>query len=794
MRKFILYTTLIFIHCSLYAQQTIKISGFVQDKTSREVLIGATIVDTIQNKGTVTDNNGYFSIWLTSPAIIKVSYVGYESALISIEENRDTVINIELIPGKKLDEVTIVAQQHANINIASLSTKELSQIPSLGGKPDIGKSLQMLPGISTQNEGSSYLLVRGGDPGQNLYLFDNVPVIHVNHLGGFMSVFNPDIINDINVYKGGFPAKYGGKLSSIVDIIQKEGNSSYTKGSFSIGVTDASFSMEGPVKFMNANYIVAGRKTLIDPLMAITSAALPGNEFVLAYGFHDINGKITWKPNLRNKINLNLYYGDDYINYWADKMDGNHHFANTWGNWLVSGHWKSVLSSRSYLSNSISFTRYRLQDMTKYSIEDRDGSKTISQKNLSSINEFSLRSNVKYQLQKSWTAELGLQSSIIYYLPSYSSNTSPRKKYLNTLENAVFLNNHFSPLNIVHVDAGIRLVQYCFNGYPDFSLEPRFTMNVDITTNHTITFSSMAVNQHSHLLITPGNIASNEVWVPSGKQILPSSSTQYSVGWKGEYKQRKYISEVNAFYKELQNLSTYKEGYTHLYGDNNWKSKIESNGNGIAKGIEFLLKKNTGKLTGFAGYTLSKTTRKYPGINNGNKYLFDFDRLHSFSFASNYHLMDNISFNISWIYQTGLPYTPAIGRQYVPAYENGGLHHYEILFYGESNSKRMKDYHRLDIGVSYIKYTKKRNRKAIWNLSVYNAYNRKNPYYYYYNSNNTSEIYNPRIWDRFETLKLYQISFFPIIPSISYKLYFDSKNDKPKQKNENTFKDWLYFK
>jgi hypothetical protein len=795
MVKFLLLSiAIIFCNFILNAQQVVTISGIVKDKQSKEVLIGATILDTTTYKGTVTDNNGYFHLSLEIPAFLKVSFVGYQSKGLSLNNNIDTLVDIELSPGKQLNEVTIVAQELTNTSITGLTTKEFTEIPTLGGKPDINKSLQMLPGINTPNEGSSYLLIRGGDPGQNLYLFDNVPVIHVNHLGGFMSVFNPDIINNIQVYKGGFPSRYGSKLSSIVDITQKEGNSSHRKGSLGVGITDLSFSVEGPIKSFDSKYIITGRKTLVDPLMAIMTALLPDNEFILAYGFHDINGKITWNPDFKNKVSLNLYYGDDYINYWADNQEGKHHFANTWGNWLIAGHWNSVLSNRSYMSNSLSFTRYRLKDVSKYSLTSEDENESYFQKNLSSIQEVAVRSSVKHQMIKNWKTEVGLQSSLLYFLPAYSTNSTVSNKsrnFIKAFETALYLDNRIN-LDFTTIDAGIRFIHYNSDNYSDFAAEPRLNISINLFKNQSFNLSYMDINQYSHLLITPGNIASNEIWIPSNKKIQPAYSSQYALGWKSNYKQRRYSAELSLFYKDLNKLSTYKEGYTHLYGDMNWQSKIESNGSGTAKGIELLLKKNAGKITGFMSYTLSNATRSYPNINNGNKYTFDFDRSHSFSMTTNYYFTEKISFNISWIYQTGLPYTPAVERQYVPAYSDGELYHYETLIYGERNSQRMRDYHRLDFGLSYTKHTKKRNRKAVWNLSIYNVYNRQNPYYYYYNSNNSGEIYNPRTWDKFQPLSLYQISFFPIIPTISYKLYFDSKNDKPKTRNENSFKKWLY--
>jgi len=273
MRKLIPSLVILFLISTLHlvAQTQVRISGFVKDQLSGERLIGANIIEQGTSNGTMADYNGYFSILIKTSSTLQISFVGYKTQQADYNLKRDTLVNVYLTPGYEIDEVVISRQHTPKFNVATLNFKQMTQIPSLGGKPDVIKSLQLLPGISSQNEGSSLMLVRGGDPGQNLYLFDNVPVIYVNHLGGFMSVFNPDIINNIDVYKGGFPSRYGGKLSSVVDIAQKEGDNSRLKGSLGIGITDASFTIEGPLKIRNTSFIITGRKTLIDPLLALAS-------------------------------------------------------------------------------------------------------------------------------------------------------------------------------------------------------------------------------------------------------------------------------------------------------------------------------------------------------------------------------------------------------------------------------------------------------------------------------------------------------------------------------------------
>lgn len=304
----------------------------------------------------------------------------------------------------------------------------------------------------------------------------------------------------------------------------------------------------------------------------------------------------------------------------------------------------------------------------------------------------------------------------------------------------------------------------------------------------------MDVKQFSHLIFASGNdITKQEVWVPSDKLIQPSGSRQITVGWNGGFYSNMFRAELSLYGTQLSHLVTFKEGYSTFDSQVGWQSVLESGGQGKSIGAELLVRKNRGNLTGFLSYTLSKTMRQYQGINLGKEYLFDYDRTHSFSLSANYNINEHISISASWIYQTGLPYTPAVGLQAVSNSDGDGYH--EELIYGERNSRRMEAYHRLDVGLTYKK-TNWRERQTEWNFSVYNLYNRHNPYYYYYNTNESGEIYNPSWSENMQSLKLYKMSFFPVIPTVSYKIYFN-KSEQRKEKTagrSGTFMDWLKYK
>ncbi|HEX2970647.1 MAG TPA: carboxypeptidase-like regulatory domain-containing protein, partial [Bacteroidales bacterium] len=704
--KIILINTGIFLllSFSVDAQQKINVSGFVKNRDNGERLIGANVSETGTANGTTADYNGYFNLVVKKSTSLKVTYIGFEEQVINLGNSNDTIVEVLMISNfEQLAEVTIKAERNQKSNVSTLDYSQITHIPSLGGKPDVIKALQLLPGISSQKEGSSLMIVRGGDPGQNLYLFDNVPVIYVNHLGGFMSVFNPDMINNIDVYKGGFPSRYGGKLSSVMDITQKEGDYSNYKGSFSAGITDLSFNLEGPTGIKNSSFIVGARKTLFDPLMA-SLQLIQGNDYLVAYGFHDINGKFSWKPGKNNSLSLNFYQGDDYLNYWS-LSKAKYRMGDKWGNWLLSAKYNTILSPRLFSSSSISYTRYRLKEFMRYTLQDQDTSTSYKESYKSSVRDFSFRSGMKYTASERWFAEFGVQGSFLSMNPNeiYVSSRSVQQqaKSVNSIESAIYADNTLR-LNGLSITPGFRIVNHFTHNFSDFSFEPRFNANLQLSKNHSVSLSYMKVSQYSHLVFTRGNIMNNEVWIPAGKEIPPAKSNQVTVGWNGSYMNGAFTSELSFYYKDMYNLSAYKEGYTNMMGDENWITKIETGGKGRSAGFELLLKKNTGNWTGFISYVHSKTTRQFPGINYGREYLFDYNRPDNLSINLNRRIKDNLNLNIVWLYQSGLPYTEAIGRQYIPSVSGDDLYgedfFYEGLIYGERNGARMKDYHRLDIG------------------------------------------------------------------------------------------------
>jgi len=780
--------------CLSLSAATIQLSGFVRDAQTGEVLIGANMWEKSQNTGTSTDNRGYFNLKVTTPCSVTVSFIGYKAQQLQLNNTRDSLISIKLYAENSLAEVTVTATREKTYEVSRLSAKELMQIPAIGGKPDVIKALQLLPGVQTQSEGMSLMMVRGGEPGQNQYLLDNVPLTYVNHLGGLFSVFNPDMINSVDFYKGNFPARQGGKLSSIVDITQREGDVSKHQGSFSLGVTDVAFTFEGPLANKKMSYIVTARKTLIDALIAGVSTAAEENSAIVAYGFHDINAKLTWKPNERDNVAFNLYQGDDYLNYWTKpwKMTNNErsHINQQWGNWLVSGRWNRVFSSKLYAENILSFSRYRNKSGQNYSYKQKEQQKTTETLNRASVNDFSFRSAWKYSLSTNWNMEFGAHAGYLVYEPNYNylstSATPIISDVFNSIESAVYLDNKIKLSPKLLFQPSLRVTNFSNNGENFFELEPRVNLSYHLTDNHSLNLNYMRVSQNSHLVFAQTEILKREVWLPATSSLLPEISNQYSASWNGSFGYGKYSAESNVYYKKMEHLVTLKEGYENMLGITAVENKIETEGVGIAYGAEFMLKKNTGKWTGSLSYGWSYSDRTFTKINDGRAYEFDYNRPHSFTLIVNRKLPKNWDFSAIWLLQSGTPYTPALGKYYTlnPHTGETGIE----MIYGAKNSERMQAYHRLDIGFNHT-ITTKRGNKAVWTYSLYNAYNHINPFSYYFD--NDIDFENPTYYNR--PLKLYKIGLFSIIPSISYKVYFDYSKKPEKAKKEKKKYNWLYY-
>jgi hypothetical protein len=782
--KYIFFIVLTILTKILVSQTTV--SGYVSDFETGERLIGAYIMIGSGTVGTTSDNDGFFSIKIKTPATIAVSYVGYKSKSIELLTSKDTLVSILLESGALLDEVLVVGKKERKVGKITLSAEDMRTVPVLGAKPDVLKILEAKPGIQMQHEGSSLMQVRGGDAGQNLYLFDGVPLIHVHHFGGFLSVFNPDIINGLDLYVGAFPARYGGKLSSILDISQREGDKNKYSGSFSFGVTDASGVIEGPAMFKNSSFIVTARKTFYDALIGTATYFTNIDDYVWAFGFHDINAKLSWRPHTSHSLYFNLYQGDDYLHNWSKKTSYSnvkYHEAQVWGNWLASGRWVYTSPNGLTGTQTLSLTRYRLRYQFDATYNGESEKEHYLNSMKSTVVDYSGKSVWKYRLNNSYDIEFGGNFSFLKNQP---------KRIKATLENSRSAGVSWSQVNSLFIDnnwnigshfwgtAGVRATAYQADDFLYLSAEPRLDVNYSLLENLTLNAGYMHVNQYNHLLMAGNGGLANEIWIAANERVKPASVHLSAVGFSTQFFGGTIEMQTNGYYKKMRNLAMAPIGSAILSGDEHLLDKIITNGRGDAYGIEFSLSKGKGKFKGDLAYTYSRAFRKFEGVNNNDWFVSNYDRPHSINATLRYKLNKRVAFAASWSFSSGMPYTPIIGRYLIETPTNSGMALNEAFLYGDKNSARMKNSHRLDIGMT-LEGTSKRGNRTLWTFSVYNAYNRKNPVLYYYNTSDKFEVGFSSADENYQDVELYQKSFFTFLPSVSYKVFFDGHNYRKKK-------------
>jgi hypothetical protein len=775
----------LFIVVSITAHaQAFILSGYLIDKKTGEALIGASVFDAKSKVGTTCNSYGFFSLKLplNDSANIRATYIGYSGGDTSIFVNKNIQITLKLIPGFALNEVTISSEkrieQKPEMSVIELRADQIKNIPAIGGETDVMKVLQLMPGVQSGSEGSSGLHVRGGSPDQNLIIMDDVPLYNVNHLGGFVSIFNSDALLSVKLIKGGFPARYGGRLSSVLDIRMKEGNNQNYVVQGGIGIVSSRLSMEGPIG-KKTSFILSGRRFLLDLLSRpISKIAFTGVS--LGYYFYDSNVKINHTFSEKDRLFFSFYQGNDKILVKVKHKNGaqqNDKFSSDikWGNLLGSLRWNHVFGSTLFCNTSATYTQYHY--LTDILLINNFENKKISSGFLSQINDISPKISFDYYPANSTKIKFGGEYMYHEFLPGRRSffNMDAGKIVIDTVYGNKLYANEFSAFaeteseltKLFSIHAGIRFSGYMVQSKKYNSLEPRMSANYLLSEFSSLKASFSKTKQFVHLLSFSGTGMPTDLWVPSTKNIAPSTAYQYAIGYARTYKNMYEIS-IESYYKQMQDLIDYQEGATFYNTSSNWEKKVETKGRGDSYGFEVLLKKTKGKSTGWISYTLSKSTRKFANINYGNPYAYRYDRRHDFSATYTYQLKENIDFSAVWIFGTGNPITLAVAKYNTvdDMFPNKsalfGLDYYQTAFlYNGKNNYRMRAFHRLDVGINLRK--EKKWGERTWSFSIYNVYNRQNPLFYYYETPNNM----PK-----STLKLYQQSLFPFIPSVSYSFKF----------------------
>lgn len=771
--------------------QKFTVNGYIKDQASGENLIGASVYNVRTMQGTAANTYGFYSLTLSADsAHLRVSYVGYEAKLIKFFLSKDTVINIELQNASHLNEVVLVAgreeqiQESSRMGTIDVPIENIKALPALLGEVDVLKVLQLLPGVQSGAEGSSGLYVRGGGPDQNLILLDGVPVYNASHLFGFFSVFNADAINHVELIKGGFPARYGGRLSSVIDISMKEGNSKKIKGEGAIGLVASRLTLEGPIKKDQTSFIVSARRTYIDLLARPLIKLASDGGAVAGYYFYDLNAKINHRIDNNNRIYLSAYMGDDkayardknyYINN-NERTDYEDEFGLRWGNITTALRWNSAINPRLFSNVTATYSRYRFNIFEEYAEKKTTATSTSSSyfkdQYISGIRDFALKIDFDYIPDPKHYIKFGAQAidhlftpGVYNYRGTIETDTTFGANKIYGREFFVYLEDDFLITPKLKLNAGVHASGFHVQGKFYNSVQPRISGRYLLKEDISVKASYAEMTQFIHLLTNAGLGLPTDLWVPATSSIGPEKSKIVSAGFAYNYHSDYEIS-LEGYYKEMDGLIEYKDGASFLNIESDWQTKVEK-GSGQSYGAELLLQKKTGRVSGWLGYTLSWTDRTFPNLNFGKTFPYKYDRRHDIELALAYKWQDNKDLSFTWVYGTGnavsLPtatynyHSTDLNRESGPgpAYYHTGR---TISYYESRNSYRMRAYHRFDISYSKTKKTKWGERT--WSVGIYNLYNRRNPFF--------MDIG----YDKEGNKKFVQYSLFPFIPSITYRFKF----------------------
>ncbi|MDX5417594.1 MAG: TonB-dependent receptor [Hymenobacteraceae bacterium] len=750
-------------------------SGYVRDVLTGESLIGAAVFDVKSGQGTTTNSYGFYSLTFstTDSLYLTASYIGYERQMQPIKLTQDLRYDFLLRGNASLATVEVVAsktekiEESTRMSTISVPIEQIKAVPALLGEVDVIKSLQLLPGVQSGTEGSSGMYVRGGGPDQNLVLMDGAPVYNASHLFGFFSVFNADALNHIELVKGGFPARYGGRLSSVLDVSMKEGNMKEFHGEGAIGIIASKLTLEGPIKKDTASFMVSARRTYLDVLARPFMSKEQG---VFGYFFHDLNAKLNYIITPKDRLYFSLYTGLDRFHaksvYGGDPGNPTYRSedkaALDWGNNIMSLRWNRVLNNRLFVNTSATYSRYQFDIDIQNKDRRESGSSDFKLLYLSNIRDLSLKTDFDFLPNPNHYIRFGAQAVNHRFRPGAAQmkdvqngeTTNEMELGTNTeaLETAVYVEDDVRLSEKLKINIGGRFNSFTVEGETYTSLEPRLAARYLLNNRLALKASYAQTSQFIHLLSNSGIGLPTDLWVPATKVVRPQRASQVAVGAAQTILDGQYEVSVEGYYKEMKDIIEYKEGasFTTTTSDN-WENKVAI-GKGRAYGAEFFVQKKVGNTSGWLGYTLSWADRQFAELNYGERFPYRYDRRHDISLVVFHKLSNNWDFSSTWVYGTGNAVTLAEARYTAGMYE-------AIDVYSSRNGYRMRAYHRLDLGFSK---TKKKSWGEIVNtFGLYNAYSRQNPFYMYYGRGRDSEKVTYR-----------QVALFPIIPSFTKNFKF----------------------
>ena len=791
--------------CGALSAQNITVSGHMYEKGSRESLPGGLIYDPVSQKFTNANSYGFYSLTLPyhDGLFLVFNNFGYVNDTLRITAAEDREYDAYLSKVQLLETVDITAEktstEQVQMSAIKLSTKEIKSVPMLFGEKDVFKTLLLMPGVQSASEGTSGIYVRGGGPDQNLIILDEATIYNASHLLGFFSIFNGDAIKSVELIKGGFPARYGGRLSSVIDINMKDGNKESYHCEGGVGIISANVMAEGPIIKDKASFMISGRTTYMDlfivPIMKIMSKGSTAG-----YYFFDLNGKFNFNLGKKDKLYLSAYFGRDKFH--MAQSDG--HVGNSdkyrvglfWQNATATARWNHLFTNKIFSNLSFVFSDYKMNTYMRYKYyygpNDPDNESFSSDFN-SGIRDYTLKYDIAYHPNASHHLLAGAAVTYHEARPNAmtvkaDSLTLRQAEKERGLEYAVYVEDEINIRNRFRINPGVRLVAFSVPHKTWFSPEPRLSMSYNFLPNLALKASYAMMSQNMILLSTSTIGLPTDLWVPVTDRVRPQRSQQVALGLHYDLKKPKLSFSLEGYYKRMNNILAYKEGTSYFtdlieqvleeslgeQSQGQWENNVTA-GKGWSYGVEFLVRKEVGKFTGWIGYTLSWAKQQFDELNFGEPFFARYDRRHDVSIVLMYSPNKKINLSLSWVFATGNAVTLPTSvyeaqtlesslSQLLPSQEDFIVNSTGFVEnYGKKNDFRVKPFHHLDIGVQFIKPHKKNNGQSIFEISVYNLYNHHNPFFYY-----TEQVF---VNGKAE-YRLKQISIFPIIPTFTYHFKF----------------------
>lgn len=743
---------------SLSAQVTI--SGHVYESIDREALVGATIFDPNSQSGTITNAFGFFSLTLpAAPPRLRISYVGYETFWLTLVP--DSTLNLTILlqeQSTRLGEITVTdnrihqeAVGSVRMGTLSLKPSEVNRIPSFAGEADLLKVMQLMPGVTQGNEATSGMYVRGGTDDQNLVMLDDAVIYNVGHLFGFFSVFNTDAINDIQMIKGAFPAKYGGRLSSVMDIRMNEGSLQRWNLTGGVGLLTSRLMIDGPLIKDKMSFMLAGRRTYFDQVLKWTGVSLP-------YYFYDVNAKVNVRISESDRIYVSTYSGDDVLDFReSNTEDEDLGFGFTLGNRISTLRWNHIYPDGKTFSNiTLHQTRFNYDIRGEFVDNSILITSKIQDVGLKADWDHFPRSGLRHQFGGSVVTH-GFRPNVVNTSGDLSevvgSSASPR---IRSTEMELHASTDWDLSDRWRMESGVRY-SGALAGTVYHGLEPRFSVRMAMSEATSLKLGYSVMRQYMHRVSSSAIALPTDLWYPVTENVKPQSAHQLSLGVFGSIEKHDITYSVELFAKRMRNLIEYKEGARLLLNDR-FESEL-LNGDGVSRGLEVFVRKHSGRVSGWIGYTLAKTDRQFDGLNRGLTYPDRFDRRHNLSAVALIDLSKRVTWSASWVLMSGSRMTAQTGQYLMP---NPSLTGVELVpIYSSRNAMELASSHRLDINL-IVKGPRREFGQGEWHFSAYNFYNRAAPYRISFASNGTS-------------LEYVQQGLFGVIPSIAYNFRFHSR-------------------